>query len=56
MSQHEIEKDLKQRTEILNALVKYNKRNLAQVGKIMHLYYTDKQELQKLLARKLNGI
>ena len=47
MSQVEIDKNLEQKKEILNAMIKEKIRELQSFGKIMNFYYTNKEELMK---------
>ncbi len=49
INENEIIKDVNERTEILNYLVKYKIRDIESVGKIMKQYYMDKEEIIKMI-------
>ena len=45
MSQAELNRDLEEKKKILSFLIKKNIRDLNEFGKVMNLYYTDKEML-----------
>ncbi len=50
MSQKEINEDLAQKKKILNWMIKNKIRELNDLGKVMNLYYSDKDRLMKLIS------
>lgn len=57
MSETKIDQDLDKRKKILNWLVEKNVDNLNDIGKIMHLYYINEEELiEHIKNDDLNGI
>jgi flagellar protein FlaI len=57
MSENKIAEDLEKRKRILNWLVKKNVNNLNDLGKVMHLYYVNEDELIELIQNdNLKGI
>jgi len=49
MSETEINKDLKDKIGILDWLIKNKIRDLSSIGKVMNLYYTNKEELYSII-------
>src|SRR3989338_6063580 len=49
MDEREINKELRIKTEIFDWLLKNKIRDLESFGKVMNYYYTDKEELQKII-------
>jgi len=49
MSKDEINDSLKYKKKIINWMIKNDIRDLQEVGNVMHLYYTDKDELNKIM-------
>ncbi len=49
MSQKEISKEIEEKTKILNWLIKNNIRDLGNFGKVMNLYYKNKDLLKKAI-------
>lgn len=49
LTRDEINKEIKFKEKILNYLVRKNIRKLSDVGKIIHLYYTNPQAIKKLI-------
>ncbi len=52
MSQSELNKDLEEKKRILSFLIKHNIRNLNEFGKVMNLYYTDKEMLMDAVRKE----
>jgi len=50
MSDFEIEKDLKEKSNILLWMVKNDMRSLQELGKVINLYYRNKQQLISSIA------
>ena len=51
MSQTELNNSIKEKKEILSWLIKHDVRDLQNFGKVMNLYYTDRDSLRKSLKR-----
>lgn len=51
MTQKEINKSMEKKREILNWLIKNNIRDLKRIGKVMNLYYTNKELLDKIIEK-----
>ena len=51
MSQAEINKNLEEKKSILSWLIKNNLRSLPDYGKIVSLYYTDKDLIKSAIAK-----
>ncbi|HKL23725.1 MAG TPA: ATPase, T2SS/T4P/T4SS family [Candidatus Nanoarchaeia archaeon] len=49
MSKEEIDKSLKYRTKIIKWMIKNDLRDLQEVGNVMNLYYTNREELDKVM-------
>jgi flagellar protein FlaI len=49
MSEKEVKKDLDKRKKILQWLIDNDLRKLSQIGKVMNLYYTNNELLQKIM-------
>jgi len=52
-NQIEIDKDLKEKEDVLNWIVKNNIRSVEQVGNVMHLYYLDNEGLLGFVKKNL---
>jgi hypothetical protein len=52
MSDSEINKDLKEKAEVLNYMVKMNLEDIEKVGNVMSYYYSDRAYLKKMIASK----
>ena len=52
-NQNEIDKDLKEKEDVLNWIVKNNIRSVEQVGNVMHLYYLDNEGLLGFVKKNL---
>ena len=52
-NQTEIDKDLKEKEDVLDLMVKNNIRSVEQVGNVMHLYYLDNEDLLKSVKKNL---
>ncbi|MDP3026966.1 MAG: ATPase, T2SS/T4P/T4SS family [Nanoarchaeota archaeon] len=52
MSQSELSKDLEEKKKILSFLIKHNVRDLNEFGKVMNLYYTDKEMLMDAVRKE----
>ena len=52
MSKKDIDQDLEEKEMVLNWVVKQNINDVDEVGKIMAKYYTDKEQLMKLIKGK----
>ncbi|HLC73422.1 MAG TPA: ATPase, T2SS/T4P/T4SS family [Candidatus Nanoarchaeia archaeon] len=52
-NQTEIDKDLKEKEDVLDWMVKNNIRSVEQVGNVMHLYYLDNEDLLKSVKKNL---
>jgi len=50
MSQQDLDKNIEYKKEIISWLIKNNIRTINQIGKVMNIYYNDKEELQKIVA------
>ena len=50
MSQAELDKDLEDKNKILSWLINNKIRSLDHFGKVMNLYYTDKEELSRIIS------
>lgn len=51
MSQAEINKDLKEKEEILKWMIRSKIRDLNSIGKVMNLYYTDSEQLREIIRK-----
>ncbi len=51
MSQAEINKDLKEKKEILEWMIRNKIRDLNSIGKVMNLYYTDSEQLREIIRK-----
>jgi len=51
MSNKELKENLEEKKTIINALIKDNIRELNNMGKVMNLYYSDKEELIKAISK-----
>jgi len=52
MTLQEIENDLREKKRILSWMLKYNIKNLDQVGNVMSLYYRDRNKLLSMIRKK----
>ncbi|PIU21358.1 MAG: hypothetical protein COT15_02790 [Candidatus Diapherotrites archaeon CG08_land_8_20_14_0_20_34_12] len=50
MDENEIERDLKYKKAIFDWLIKNKIRDINSVGKVMNLYYTDKEKLKSIIS------